>query len=237
MLLGTYPPRLPVRALVSAGQLFGLSEGACRTALSRLVSSGDLVADSGWYELAGPLLDRQYRQDVGREGNQLEWDGSWRLMVVVAGKRTAAERVDSRAVLGEQRYSEMREGVWVRPANLPSDAEVTHLVSEGWQSGTIVFDQQPDVHQLWPLAEWHDRAEGLRTALGELLPPLENGDRSHLARGFVIAAAVLRHFRADPLLPPALLPDGWSGPHLRRDYDRFDEAYRRVLQEFFRDHR
>lgn len=48
-----------------------------------------------------------------------------------------------------------------------------------------------------------------------------------------MAAAVLRHFRSDPLLPEELLPADANNNELRLRYDRFDEAYRRVLRDFF----
>src|SRR2546423_12027263 len=55
-LLGTEPPRMPARSLVQVAGLFGISEGTARTALSRMVASGELTADDGAYELRGPRL-------------------------------------------------------------------------------------------------------------------------------------------------------------------------------------
>lgn len=237
MLLGTHPPRLPVSALVAAAELFGLSEGACRTALSRMVIAGDLTANDGWYQLAGALVERQRRQDIGRHGTRQQWDGSWRVMIVTADRRLPSERVDARATLTEHRFAELREGVWVRPANLLEDDSVVLLKSQGWQAGVMVFDPQPDLHQLWPLLDWQTQAKGLQQALANLVPPLEADDRTVLARGFIVAAAALRHLRQDPLLPDELLPEGWPGQLFRDGYNRFDEAYRRVLQDFFRQHR
>jgi phenylacetic acid degradation operon negative regulatory protein len=49
-----------------------------------------------------------------------------------------------------------------------------------------------------------------------------------------VSAAVLRHFQADPLLPEELLPREWPGTALRAEYDRFDDAYRAVLRDWFR---
>ena len=43
-LLGTEPPRLPGRVLVRVGELFGITEGTIRTALSRMVASGELTS-------------------------------------------------------------------------------------------------------------------------------------------------------------------------------------------------
>jgi phenylacetic acid degradation operon negative regulatory protein len=63
---------------------------------------------------------------------------------------------------------------------------------------------------------------------------LEARDVDALAEGFVVSAAVLRHFQADPLLPEELLPRAWPGGELRAEYDRFDTAYRALLREYFR---
>ena len=52
---------------------------------------------------------------------------------------------------------------------------------------------------------------------------------AHLAPGFELSAAVLRHLQADPLLPAALLPADWPGRAFRRTYDRWDRRYRTVL--------
>lgn len=50
-LLGHHPPRLPARALVRVGELFGIAEGTVRVALSRMVAAGDLYQSDGSYAL------------------------------------------------------------------------------------------------------------------------------------------------------------------------------------------
>jgi phenylacetic acid degradation operon negative regulatory protein len=87
---------------------------------------------------------------------------------------------------------------------------------------------------LWDQAAWVETAGELRAAIAELVGPLERGDTAALADGFVVSAAVLRHFQADPLLPEELLPRRWPGTALRTEYDRFDAAYRAVLRDWFR---
>jgi phenylacetic acid degradation operon negative regulatory protein len=72
--------------------------------------------------------------------------------------------------------------------------------------------------------------------LGDAAAPLDAGDTSALAPGFVLSAAVLRHLAADPLLPAALLPAGWPGPELRGVYDAWDRAYRDLLASWHRTH-
>ena len=66
---------------------------------------------------------------------------------------------------------------------------------------------------------------------------LAERDRAVLVPGFQLAAAVLRHFVADPLIPATLLPADWPGPELRETYARYDIAYRRILKDFFREQR
>ena len=61
-LLGTRGLTLQVRALVRAGELFGIAEGTTRVALSRMVAAGELVAEDGSYRLSGPLLERSAAQ-------------------------------------------------------------------------------------------------------------------------------------------------------------------------------
>jgi phenylacetic acid degradation operon negative regulatory protein len=78
-LLGMHPPRLPSRILVRWGELFGIGEGTTRTAISRMVAAGELEAEDGAYRLAGPLLERQARQDASREAHRLRWGGGWEL--------------------------------------------------------------------------------------------------------------------------------------------------------------
>ena len=60
----------------------------------------------------------------------------------------------------------------------------------------------------------------------ELVEPLDRGDTSALAPGFVTSAAVLRHLQADPLLPERAAPADLARRALRDEYDRFDAAYR-----------
>src|SRR3954471_14473351 len=118
-LLGTEPPRLPGRSLVRVAELFGIAEGTARTALSRMVANGELVAEDGHYELAGSrLLDRQVRQTASRRATRLRWHGGWVMAIVISERRDAAARAELRSALEAVRLRELREGVWLRPDNI-----------------------------------------------------------------------------------------------------------------------
>lgn len=79
--------------------------------------------------------------------------------------------------------------------------------------------------ELFHLTEWIDRANVLLGDLEPLAQQLAAGDQAALITGFMTNADVLRHLQADPLLPPQLLPKGWSGTRLRQRYERFDEVF------------
>ena len=117
-LLGVHPPRLAARHLVRVGDLFGIAEGTIRVALSRMVTSGDLVQTDGRYALTDRLLERQARQDESRRPRTRPWDGAWEIAVITAERRPAADRAALRQAMSALRLAELREGTWLRPANL-----------------------------------------------------------------------------------------------------------------------
>lgn len=237
VLLGTEPPRLPVQLLVRTTELFGISEGTTRTALSRMTATGELRSEDGTYELADPRLRaRQARQAASRAARTRPWrGGTWLVAVVGDGsRRDAAARAGTRAALTSGRLAELREGVWLRPDNLERSPDVDGSVAD-IRTFTAVPDDDPVAlaASLWDLDGWAGEAVELRARMAALQDRLDGGDATALGPGFVLSADVLRHFQHDPLLPAALLPADWPGDHLRHEYDRYDRAYRAVLQRWF----
>ena len=233
-LLGTEPPWLPTRTLVRAGALFGIAEGTVRVALSRMTSAGELEPSGDGYRLVGRLLDRQARQAASRRAATRPWDGTWELAMVRSGDpRRAANRAALRSALADLRLAELREGVWLRPDNLPADRspEARRVAAEQclWGRGAVL-EPAPDPAALWDLAGWAADAEELRAELAELLPGIEAGDTQALRAGFEASAAVLRLLQHDPLLPSELLPPDWPGEALRADYDHYDAVWRAAFR-------
>lgn len=229
-LIGTQPPVLPGRLLVKLANEFGIADGTARVALSRMVSAGDLINNDGLYELSGPHLVRQQRQDQAQQPSQQPWDGSWEQVAISAGPRPAAERQSTRRALDALKFAEYREGLWLRPANLDPD----RLPAVRAQLGPELcwFRSRPEdpaalAANLWDLDAWADGAARLCADM----------DRSvNVATGFVLSAAVLRHFLADPELPADLAPPDWPAELLRVRYQAFDAVYRSELSSFFRSH-
>jgi len=224
-LLGLDPPVLAVGRLVELASLFGVADGAARTALSRMAAAGEVVAQGGRYRLAGRLLDRQRRQDEGRHpGTAPRWNGRWRMAVVTADRRRAADRAELRSALIRIRLAEWREGVWLRPDNLA--VQPTGVAADHCDWLTADLEKVP---VLWDLDGWAREARALLVELRDQPPAIDA-----LAPGFVLSAAVLRHLARDPLMPSSLLPADWPGAELRGVYDRWDRTYRGLLATWHR---
>lgn len=223
VLLGTHPPHLPVRTLVRTAELFGITEGTTRVALSRLCADGDVVAEDRGYRLTSRLLARQRRQDEGHHPETKEWDGRWEIAVASPAVRSAAERLALGNELVALRLAELRQGVWVRPANLTRDwpPEVEGRALRFVGSATFVSPSLPDfAATLWDLDSWACRATELINALGSA------HDR---AQRFMVATAMVRHLADDPVLPDQLLPDGWPGDQLRSSYADYEAELGEML--------
>ena len=232
-LIGTRPPELPTRVLVAAAELLGVSGSAARTALSRMVAAGDLVGTGAGYRLQGPLLERQERQDTGRQAARRPWSGDWIGLVLVGPPRSATARAARRSALVAARLGELRDGVWIRPDNLDR-APIDRLASDELLPTTLGPLRPLPIGELWPIEAWADDAARLITEMDALTPGLEAGATDGLARSYMVSAAVLRLYQSDPLLPDELLPSTWPGDRLRTVYDRFDTATRTVLRRWFR---
>lgn len=223
-LLGYHPPALPVSELVSVGALFGIAERTTRVALTRMAADGDAVAEDGVYRLTERLVRRQARQEDTSSPVVVEWDGRWEMAVVTADARPLRERVALRREMMGLRMAELREGVWMRPNNLPRGTG--GIVAE--QCMLLTCDH-PDpaalVAALWDLPGWADEARRMCTALDEV---------DSLAAGFLLVAEIFGHLLLDPYLPAELLPDDWPGDELRRRHTTYRTDYARRLREHAR---
>lgn len=230
-LLGTRPPRLQGRLLVALAEEFEIAAGTARVALSRMVDRGELVNDDGHYALSGNLLRRQVRQDLGRARVRADWDLTWEQAIVTETGRSAAERHALRRDLIGARLGELREGVWLRPANLERptsgliDDEVAHHVL--WFKVAVAAggDAAELVHRVFDTDGW-------ATTAAVLLDSMHTSP-SGISSQFRVAAAVLQHLTRDPLLPRDLYPDGWPSDELRDQYSRYEAELQAELRSFF----
>lgn len=230
VLLGSHPPEMPVGALIAFTSLFDVSAGATRTALSRMVTNGELEATDGRYRLGPRLLRRQAEQDTGRTAVPPGWDGSWWFVVVTADRRPLADRRRFREQALGARLGELRPDTWMRPANVDVaiDAPAT-LVTRG---PLVVGDDRELAAQLWDLDALAGRTRELLADLDAVDAQLDAGDDVHLATAFVRLAASQRFLRTEPQLPEQLHRS--DGAQLRSRYDEVVGRYQSQLADFLR---
>lgn len=211
VLLGAHPAWATAGELLRLTADFDLKEPTVRVALTRMVSAGDLVRSDDGYRLSDRLLARQRRQDAALNPRTRHWDGSWVAVVVTSVGNDARTRAGIRSALQDNRFGELREGVWLRPANL--DVELPIEVA-GHARVMRVHDDDPAglAVALWDLAGWVAVGDGL---LAEIAAADDVPGR------FTAAACIVRHLRTDPVLPEELLPADWPGAALRAAYHDF----------------
>jgi phenylacetic acid degradation operon negative regulatory protein len=211
VLLGAHPAWATAGELIRLTTDFDIKEATLRVALTRMVSAGDLVRSEDGYRLSDRLLGRQRRQDDAINPQLTAWDGAWTTLVITSVGIDARIRAALRTTLQQNRFAELREGVWLRPDNvkiaLPDEvvSRVRLLHS---------FDDRPAdlAAQLWDLPAWASTGSRL---LDDMSAATDVPGR------FVAAAGMVRHLLTDPVLPDELLPDGWPGAALRNSYAQF----------------
>jgi phenylacetic acid degradation operon negative regulatory protein len=238
-LLGADQPHLTVGELVAVASLFGISGGAARTCLWRMVANGELASDDGTYTLAGGLLERRQRVDeASRIDDQAvpPWDGTWELAVVSLERRSAADRLALRKAAAALHLAELREGVWFRPDNLEPD-RLPGLRAVLDRQCVHFHDAATDipaetVRSLFHLDDWAADARRLMLAVDDELGA-EAIAADDFTYQFGLSVTVVRHLQLDPLVPAELLPQEWPGQDLRSAYRRFDEVFKQRLSSAF----
>jgi len=211
VLLGAHPAWATAAELLRLTADFGIREPTLRVTLTRMVRAGDLVRSDDGYRLSDRLLARQLRQDQALHPVTRDWDGAWITAVVTAVGTDARSRATLRTALQDNRFGELREGVWLRPDNL--DGDVPELVRDRVRVlRAHDHDSAELARQLWDLPEWSKTGHRL----------LREMDAARGIPGrFVIAAAMVRHLLTDPVLPAELLPADWPGDSVRFAYADF----------------
>lgn len=211
VLLGAHPAWATAAELLRLTSDFDIKDTTLRVALTRMVSAGDLVRSSDGYRLSARLLARQRRQDAALAPVTRDWDGDWITLVVTAVGADARDRSTLRNALQESRFGELREGVWLRPDNL---TEGVPAQAAGMVRALRSRDDHPGelAARLWDLPGWADTARRLLR---------EMDSATDIPGRFAVAAAMVRHLLADPVLPDALLPGDWPADRLRAAYSDF----------------
>jgi len=132
-------------------------------------------------------------------------------VIVTAVGADARTRGAVRIALQDNRFGELREGVWMRPDTL--DPLLPALI-RGRVRVLHAADDNPAelARRLWDLRGWSKTGHRLLR---------EMGAANDVPDQFAVAAAMVRHLLADPVLPAGLLPADWPGDRLRSAYAEF----------------
>ena len=153
VLLGAHPAWATAAELIRLTADFDIREATLRVALTRMVGAGDLVRSEDGYRLSDRLLARQRRQDDAINPQRRSWDGTWTTLVITSVGTDARTRAGLRKTLQQNRFGELREGVWLRPDNvsiaLPDDVLSRVRVLRGRDD-----DPAELAAQLWDLPAW-----------------------------------------------------------------------------------
>ena len=211
VLLGAHPAWATAGELLRLTADFEIKDTTLRVALTRMVGTGDLVRSRDGYRLSGRLLARQRRQDAALAPVTRDWDGDWITVVITVVGTDARTRAALRTALQDNRFAELREGVWLRPGNL---ADGLPAQADGRVRVLRSRDDQPAdlAARLWDLPGW---AQTARRLLREM------DSATDIPGRFAVAAAMVRHLLADPVLPAELLPGDWPAGRMRAAYADF----------------
>lgn len=210
--------RLHIRRLVTDGQI--IQEGRGRRALLRV--GGQML---GSIEPNVEFVGLMYDQDRGAA----PWDGIWHLVAfaVPEPRRQARDAVrDGIVGLGG---AAIQGGLYVSPNpwepyvealadRLDIGGYLTRLTTTDLRVGELDSPRRIAA-QLWPLdkiAAGHERLLAVTQArLDRLAGPQELSRPEILTMLVELAAEFTRASEPDPLLPPELLPQPWSGTRAR----------------------
>ena len=231
---------MPVRALVAAGAMFGISSESLRVALVRLCSRGTVERNErGQYRIAAAAQAVQAHVAAWtRTGERLvPWRGGW------IGVHTAGLERGDRARLRRRTralqflgFRTLAAHLFVRPDNFRGgvDAVRRDLLALGLDAAALVFA----IAQLDPAAEtrarrlWNGAAlcrsyAQTRAALARSAARLD-GLPTHAAmvESFVLGGQAIRQLALDPLLPEPIVAAAARAALVdtMREYDRLGRA-------------
>ena len=222
-------PWLPTRRLVRTAELFGISEGTARTALSRMVDGrrgrGRSRAATGWPVGSPPARTARRPAAAPPPARGTAPGSSPSSTATAAGPRPTGPRSATRC--RQLRLVELREGVWAparqpRPRPHPGRGRGGRRVVPRWRGARPDADARRR-RAVRDLGDWADRAEELRGGDGRAARPARGrrprraGRRASSPRPPCSATS-----RPTRSCPPSCCPTDWPGDALRHDYDRYD---------------
>jgi phenylacetic acid degradation operon negative regulatory protein len=143
------------------------------------------------------------------------WDGEWEIVVVTGTGRDPGDRVTLRSRLSRLRLAELREGVWLRPANLMRPLNLADQPVQTMR-GRPDGDVEELAAQLWDLSAWEAESGRLLDLMDLAVSAVDR---------FTVATAIVRHLLTDPVLPPELQPRPWNAERVHVAWAAYQEEF------------
>jgi len=235
---------LPVRALVAAAALFGISENSLRVALARLRASGMVSSDQpGLYRLGAraEAVNRLATSWRSIDRTLRTWSGGWIAVVGGEGARGTQRSGRALAFLG---FRNLRQDLALRPDNLAGgiSAAIQRLAELGLDPSADVFG----LHDLAPATArratrlWDTGS--IRQGYQRTVAELERSERAlaalprerAMAESFLLGGRAIRQLVLDPRLPDTFVPAA-ERRALVDTLLRYDRAGRQRWASFLRE--
>jgi phenylacetic acid degradation operon negative regulatory protein len=242
-----------VGTIIRVGSVFGLSEQAVRSALSRMARRGWLsvrrVRNRSYYG----LTERSVK--ILAEGDRRifeypsdEWDGTWWVLTYSIPERTRELRDRLRKELTWLGYGLLGSATWISPRDHADIIE--RIVDELGVRGMVELfrgthhgfsSTRELVNRCWDLESINRRyAEFIneyRPRLEALRQRLQRGDMVSEEEAFRERFLIVHLYRKfpfiDPQLPDALLPEGWLGKEAMAVFRQYRELLAEQANRFF----
>ncbi|MDI6106018.1 PaaX family transcriptional regulator C-terminal domain-containing protein [Actinoplanes sp. NEAU-A12] len=242
---------LPVAALVTLLNEFGLTDAAARVAISRLARRGVLESRRhgrrSSYRLTAGAADELsgggiWIADFAAEPES--WDGSWTFVTFSMPKKATTQRNTLRVHLRWRGFAPLYDGVWVSPQPL-SEQELAYLAPAASGAITVLRAQHIPLRtdaDLSPVHAWDLAAiGGLYDAFVRewepLLPSIAGGGvtGADAVRARTEVMDTYRRFpMIDPELPTKLMPPGWARGRAREVFAAVYDGLAQPAQEYVR---
>lgn len=233
-------PLEPVHDVAAAA---GVADQSLRLALRRMAAAGEIVRTGrGRTGAVAPTPAGRARLERDRAGVRLAfaqdharapWDGRWRMLALSVPESERPVRDALRRRLGELGLAVVSTGLYLGPHPLDGllgDVDSGHLVRAEVTGLDVrgVTDDRGIAELLWPAAPVVAGYAVLDRVLARVAPPgrpLAARSREEvLVHRLLLAEALERALRDDPLLPPELRTDPWPPESARhRWYAAWEE--------------
>ncbi|MDH5588685.1 MAG: phenylacetic acid degradation operon negative regulatory protein PaaX [Gemmatimonadota bacterium] len=225
------PDPVWVGALIELLHSFDLSEGAVRTALSRMSQKGWLVSSrrgrNAFYDLSekGTRLLEEGKERIFHPPTDRPWDGKWFLLAYSIPEEQRHLRDRMRTRLAWLGCGSVGNGLWISP-HAVADPVLRIARHLGITDRLEMFEAHRlgggSPHELvakcWDLPAIHERYQAFigrwAPRVDECRTRLRAGDMSD-ADCFALRFHLIHEYQSfpleDPFLPKVLLPGDWAG--------------------------